>query len=122
MTPMACETCIFFHFRPNSGESKNALFTPILPMKSGYGWGRNRTADTWIFSPLLYRLSYPAVTAPRLRGAWEFHYAAMRLYGNSEGLRGALQELCELGRGSQGLPRSFRDSLCRTHFQLQSAA
>lgn len=22
------------------------------------GQGRNRTADTWIFSPLLYRLSY----------------------------------------------------------------
>ena len=27
---------------------------------SKYGaWGRNRTADTGIFSPLLYRLSYP---------------------------------------------------------------
>ena len=25
------------------------------------GLGRNRTADTWIFSPLLYRLSYQAV-------------------------------------------------------------
>ncbi len=25
------------------------------------GSGRNRTADTWIFSPLLYRLSYRAV-------------------------------------------------------------
>src|SRR6266576_1925602 len=24
------------------------------------GWGRNRTADTWIFSPLLCQLSYPA--------------------------------------------------------------
>ncbi len=24
------------------------------------GGGRNRTADTGIFSPLLYRLSYPA--------------------------------------------------------------
>jgi 2-iminobutanoate/2-iminopropanoate deaminase len=30
-------------------------------MKTGPGWGRNRTADTWIFSPLLYQLSYPAV-------------------------------------------------------------
>ena len=29
-----------------------------------YGWGRNRTADTWIFSPLLCQLSYPAVMAP----------------------------------------------------------
>src|SRR5438552_5768678 len=27
-----------------------------------YGWGRNRTADTRIFSPLLCQLSYPAVT------------------------------------------------------------
>ena len=25
------------------------------------GWGRNRTGDTRIFSPLLYQLSYPAV-------------------------------------------------------------
>src|SRR5947207_8702844 len=24
------------------------------------GWGRNRTGDTWLFSPLLYQLSYPA--------------------------------------------------------------
>ncbi len=29
------------------------------------GWGRNRTADTWIFSPLLYQLSYPAAIACR---------------------------------------------------------
>src|SRR5690242_4846229 len=26
------------------------------------GWGRNRTGDTWIFSPLLYQLSYPAAS------------------------------------------------------------
>src|SRR5437899_12589136 len=26
----------------------------------GCGWGRNRTGDTWIFSPLLCQLSYPA--------------------------------------------------------------
>src|SRR5439155_334975 len=25
------------------------------------GWGRNRTGDTRIFSPLLYQLSYPAI-------------------------------------------------------------
>ena len=30
------------------------------------GWGRNRTADTRIFSPLLYRLSYPANLLHRL--------------------------------------------------------
>ena len=28
--------------------------------KRGNGWGRNRTADTRIFSPLLCQLSYPA--------------------------------------------------------------
>jgi 2-iminobutanoate/2-iminopropanoate deaminase len=33
-------------------------------MKRECGWGRNRTADTWIFSPLLCQLSYPAVMAP----------------------------------------------------------
>ncbi len=26
----------------------------------GSGWGRDRTGDTRIFSPLLYQLSYPA--------------------------------------------------------------
>ena len=31
----------------------------LQPVQVG-GWGRNRTADTRIFSPLLYRLSYPA--------------------------------------------------------------
>src|SRR6266853_1420943 len=30
------------------------------------GWGRNRTADTWIFSPLLCQLSYPAALAADL--------------------------------------------------------
>ena len=36
------------------------IFTPCLRGKNG-GWGRNRTGDTRIFSPLLYRLSYPAI-------------------------------------------------------------
>jgi hypothetical protein len=31
----------------------------VIPAKFG-GGGQNRTADTGIFSPLLYRLSYPA--------------------------------------------------------------
>src|SRR5439155_24968731 len=34
------------------------------------GWGRNRTADTWIFSPLLCRLSYPAVTGADFVAPW----------------------------------------------------
>jgi hypothetical protein len=36
------------------------------------GWGRNRTGDTWIFSPLLCQLSYPAFAKfaiPRANGA-----------------------------------------------------
>ena len=32
----------------------------VFPLKMRYGWGRNRTADTRIFSPLLCQLSYPA--------------------------------------------------------------
>ena len=28
----------------------------------GSGWSRNRTGDTRIFSPLLYQLSYPAIS------------------------------------------------------------
>ena len=32
----------------------------IYNFKTG-GWGRNRTADTRIFNPLLYQLSYPAI-------------------------------------------------------------
>ena len=33
---------------------------------NGGGWSRNRTSDTRIFSPLLYRLSYPAAQFGRL--------------------------------------------------------
>src|SRR6266496_2095888 len=33
---------------------------PVSRVKTGSGWGRNRTADTRIFSPLLCQLSYPA--------------------------------------------------------------
>ncbi len=29
------------------------------PKAKGGAWGRNRTSDTRIFSPLLYQLSYP---------------------------------------------------------------
>ena len=32
----------------------------------GGGWRRNRTADTVIFSHLLYRLSYPAIFVKRV--------------------------------------------------------
>src|SRR5436190_23848488 len=46
---------------------------PVSTVKTGCGWGRNRTADTRIFSPLLCQLSYPAV-ASTLRQ--EVHYAS----------------------------------------------
>ena len=31
-----------------------------LSYAPSYGWGRNRTADTRVFSAVLYQLSYPA--------------------------------------------------------------
>jgi hypothetical protein len=37
-----------------------ACIDSAVGFQSG-GWTRNRTADTRIFSPLLYQLSYPAV-------------------------------------------------------------
>src|SRR5438093_8844652 len=40
--------------------------TSLCPSIQSGGWGRNRTADTRIFSPLLYRLSYPANLVHRL--------------------------------------------------------
>ena len=48
------ETCNFLctdAFRRNGIEAKSLIFG---------GQGQNRTADTGIFSPLLYRLSYLA--------------------------------------------------------------
>ena len=47
--------------------AKSPVLLVHLPLKKRNGWGRNRTADTWIFSPLLCRLSYPAVMAPIVR-------------------------------------------------------
>ncbi len=51
----------------NSRTRRERIYSPprlatSLPLrfKNG-GSGRNRTADTWIFSPLLYRLSYRAL-------------------------------------------------------------
>src|SRR5438876_424529 len=39
----------------------NGRFGLFLRTQSDGGWGRNRTGDTRIFSPLLCQLSYPAV-------------------------------------------------------------
>ncbi len=59
--------------RPLRGRTpprRGPFFTRIFPIvfheirsvarRLRNGWGRNRTADTWIFSPLLCQLSYPA--------------------------------------------------------------
>src|SRR5690606_23973361 len=43
--------------RPGGGLPRGG-HSPFLQRRRG--WGRTRTADTWIFSPLLYHLSYPA--------------------------------------------------------------
>src|SRR5438046_9775350 len=56
---------IVFHL---VGTARTITVTPSLKN----GWGRNRTADTWIFSPLLCQLSYPAVIDVELRGAVKF--------------------------------------------------
>ena len=56
-------------FRPGGGkgklwiQKKQAVFT-VCFLQYG-GWGRNRTADTRIFNPLLYQLSYPAAQIRR---------------------------------------------------------
>ncbi len=41
---------------------------PSLPTGKKGGSGRNRTADTGIFNPLLYRLSYRAISEFSERG------------------------------------------------------
>ena len=51
----------------DNGHSKDRLanftakFAAPDVLSERCGWGRNRTGDTWIFSPLLCQLSYPAV-------------------------------------------------------------
>ena len=47
---------IFGVFRKHEANCKRKRFA----WQQRGGWGRNRTADTWIFSPLLCQLSYPA--------------------------------------------------------------
>ena len=62
--------------------------------EGGYGQGQNRTADTRIFSPLLYRLSYLATAL----------------------------KYCLKGRVSQGRKRVFRALLERFVFRKQITA
>ena len=53
------------------GNKKNGLlsrFSCIFTYLTENGQGRDRTGDTWIFSPLLYQLSY----LPNLRAGGDF--------------------------------------------------
>ena len=45
---------------PKGADLQSAAFSHFATPPNG-GLGRNRTADTRIFSPLLYRLSYQAI-------------------------------------------------------------
>ena len=52
-----------FRHRPLRRQAENASVNDAGPVGAGpcfkeSGQGRDRTADTWIFSPLLYQLSY----------------------------------------------------------------
>ena len=47
---------------PQPTDYKSVALPIELGRQKNGGSGRNRTADTWIFSPLLYRLSYRAFT------------------------------------------------------------
>ena len=46
--------------RPTRGPKKKTEMSvrQTFPLRISYGQGRDRTGDTWIFSPLLYQLSY----------------------------------------------------------------
>src|SRR6266480_4627837 len=57
----AVESCPAF-----SNHSRKREFRSCFPSEKGCGWGRNRTADTRIFSPLLCQLSYPAVVSRKV--------------------------------------------------------
>ena len=55
--------------------SSTAWKAVVLPLNytrkySIYGAGRNRTADTWSFNPLLYQLSYRASLLKSNCGSW----------------------------------------------------
>jgi hypothetical protein len=89
-----------------------------------YGWGRNRTGDTWIFSPLLCQLSYPAANDEVCR------LVGLSLCNNV--IVGQALRLPRPGRRC-ARPAKFRENLigsahgevsrllCPVHLQLQSA-
>ena len=79
-----------FDFRTLWGSCRRRPVCPsVLPVKRGFGWGRNRTADTWIFSPLLCQLSYPAaIDVDLAQRRWAFTMQQCGCRANPEGFRG----------------------------------
>ena len=76
------------HSSPASFQSYFVERLGILPWPKR-GWGRNRTGDTWIFSPLLCQLSYPAFAntqsfAPPMSGLLTKAENTQRSMSNSE--------------------------------------
>ena len=130
-----------------SDVGKRPIFARVFIGEMGCGWGRNRTADTWIFSPLLCQLSYPAVNdivSPSRRGIFTMQQCGCR--ATPKAFRAAVQDPAaslvatplwgvQLARTlPSGTAHSavataalkycevfFSDSLCRLNLQLQSA-
>ena len=64
-----CVFCFKWSGRRDSNSRRSPWQGDALPLShsriNAFGW--NRTADTGIFSPLLYRLSYKGILATRMR-------------------------------------------------------
>ena len=43
------------------------IYNAVISKRNNGGRGQNRTADTGIFNPLLYQLSYPAQEEARIK-------------------------------------------------------
>src|SRR5438067_2385155 len=81
--------------------------------QSDDGWGRNRTADTWIFSPLLCQLSYPAVIDANLTSRRGFSLCSNVIVGQALRL--------PLARHAARLPYKIpRLARCRSEMVLPS--
>ena len=65
---------------PQPADYKSAAL-PVELHRHGGASGRNRTTDTGIFSPLLYRLSYRGILKP----AWQPTYAIKQAFSLKSG-------------------------------------
>ena len=67
--PLAAERAAKSVEREEVGISQKKGRASLQALSINGGRGRNRTADTGIFNPLLYQLSYPAGMATRIEDA-----------------------------------------------------